>query len=69
MSKITISSFIENSRIVSKNLARYTLVPSQISDIIITKKNSASYYIMYLPLDYHIKNPLYLPQKLQNVVQ
>jgi hypothetical protein len=69
MSKITISSFIENSRIVSKNLGRYTLAPTQASDIIITKKGNASYFIVYLPLDYHIKNPLYLGQKLQGVSQ
>lgn len=69
MSKITISSFIENSRIVSKGLGRFTLNPGQISDIIISKKNSQGYFIIYLPLDYHIKNPQYLGQKLQSVAQ
>lgn len=69
MNKITISPFIENSRIVSKNLGKYTLVPGQMADIIITKKTTASYFMIYLPLDYHIKNPLYLGQKLQSVSQ
>jgi hypothetical protein len=69
MNKITISSFIENSRIVTKNTGRFTPVLGQISDIIITKKNTSAYFIIYLPLNYHIKNPLYLGQKLQGVAQ
>jgi hypothetical protein len=64
MSKITINSFIENSRIVSKNLGKFALAPAQLSDIIISKRSSSSYYIIYLPLEYHIKNPQYIGQKL-----
>lgn len=64
---MTISPFIENSRLVNKNSSRLTVVASQVADVMISKRGLV-HSVVFLPLDYHIKNPQYLTQKLEKVL-
>lgn len=67
MSKMTVNSFISNSRLVTNYSHRFTLVAGQVPDIIVTKRGSQDYHVVFLPLEYHCRNPAYLKEKLKCV--
>lgn len=61
------SAFISNSRLVTSYPHKFTLSPTQVADVIVSKRNSPDYHIIFLPLEYHCRNPGYLGEKLKQV--
>jgi hypothetical protein len=60
MSKMTVGSFISNSRLVTNYSYRFTIAAGQIPDIIVSKRGTYDYHVVFLPLEYHCRNPAYL---------
>lgn len=68
--KISINSFIANSRLIkSLPTSSYLINPAQVPDILITCPSHTPIAAVFLTMAYHIKFPRYLQAKLAEIKQ